>query len=87
MLLCLLPAPAAADWSCDGDPLRVETVAGAVDPTGLPGGIPNTSAGTLPPRGDLLPFLYQHEQLDAPLFGVMDSVELKAGLGSPRSTR
>jgi hypothetical protein len=54
MLLCLLPAPAAADWSCDGDPLRVETVAGSVDPTGLPGGIPNTSAGTLPGDGVLI---------------------------------
>ena len=54
MLLCLLPAPAAADWSCDGDLLRVETVAGAVDPTGLPGGIPNTSAGTLPGDGVLI---------------------------------
>ena len=54
MLLCLLPAPAAADWSCDGDQLRVETVAGAVDPTGLPGGIPNTLAGTLPGDGVLI---------------------------------
>ena len=54
MLLCLLLAPAAADWSCDGDPLMVETVAGAVDPTGLPGGIPNTSDGTLPGDGVLI---------------------------------
>ena len=54
MLLCLLPAPAAADWSCDGDQLRVETVAGAVDPTGLPGRVPNTSTGTLPGDGVLI---------------------------------
>ncbi len=54
MLLCLLPAQAAANWSCDGDPLRVETVAGSVDPTGLPGGIPNTSDGTLPGDGVLI---------------------------------
>ena len=54
MLVCLLTAPAAAYWSCDVDQLRVETVAGAVDPTGLPGGISNTSAGTLPGDGVLI---------------------------------
>ncbi|QNI42465.1 hypothetical protein SynA1528_01435 [Synechococcus sp. A15-28] len=53
-LVWFWPLPVAADWRCDGDPLSVETVAGAVDPTGLPGGIPNTSAGTLPGDGVLI---------------------------------
>ena len=53
-LVWFWPLPVAADWSCDGDPLSVATVAGAVDPTGLPGGIPNTSAGTLPGDGVLI---------------------------------
>lgn len=54
MQLCLLPVPVGAGWSCDGDLLRVENVVGAVDPIGLPGGIPNTSAGTLPGDGVLI---------------------------------
>ena len=54
LLISLWPGPVAADWCCDGDLLSVEVVAGAVDPTGLPGGIPNTSAGTLPGDGVLI---------------------------------
>ena len=54
LLVGLWPGPVAADWSCDGDRLSVEPLAGAVDPTGLPGGIPNTSAGTLPGDGVLI---------------------------------
>lgn len=54
LLVSLWPGSVAADWSCGGDPLSVETVAGAVDTTGLPGGIPNTSAGTLPGDGVLI---------------------------------
>ena len=54
LLVGLWPGPVAADWSCDGDRLSVEPLAGAVDSTGLPGGIPNTSAGTLPGDGVLI---------------------------------
>ena len=54
LLVSLWAGPVAADWSCDGDLLSVEVVAGALDPTGLPGGIPNTSAGTLPGDGVLI---------------------------------
>ena len=54
LMVSLWSGPVAADWSCDGDLLSVEVVAGAVDPTGLPGGIPNTSAGTLPGDGVLI---------------------------------
>ena len=54
VLLALPVVPAAADWSCDGEPLHLELWSGAVDPSGLPEGIPNTLGGTLPGDGVLL---------------------------------
>lgn len=54
LLLLPLPVDAAADWLCDGDPLQLQRIRGAVDPTGLPDSIPNTLGDTLPGDGVLL---------------------------------
>ena len=54
VFLLVLPAAASADWICDGDTMSVDLIPGAVDPTGISGGIPNTSDGTLPGDGVLL---------------------------------
>jgi len=54
VFLLIMPGAATADWVCDGDTMRADLIAGAVDPTGLSGGIPNTSDGTLPGDGVLL---------------------------------
>ena len=54
LLLTLWALPVSADWLCDGDRLGLERIAGAVDTRGLAGGIPNSSAGTLPGDGILL---------------------------------
>ena len=54
LLLLIQVAPAQADWLCDGDPLSVQLIPGAVDTSGLPNGIPNTAAGTLPGDGILI---------------------------------
>lgn len=54
VFMLILPGAASADWVCDGDTMRADLFAGAVDPTGLSGGIPNTSDGTLPGDGVLL---------------------------------
>ena len=54
VLFCLLwvsPQPAWAEWMCDGDRLSIEITRGAVDVTGLTGGIPNSLDGTLPGDG------------------------------------
>ena len=53
-LLTVSPASAEADWSCDGEPLHLEQWSGAVDPSGLPEGIPNTLDSTLPGDGVLI---------------------------------
>lgn len=47
-------APVRADWLCDGDPLSIKLIPGAVDPSGLPSEIPNSAAGTLPGDGILI---------------------------------
>ena len=54
LLFCGWPNAANADWICDGEPLKAVRTAGAVDPTGLKQGIPNTLAGTLPGDGVLI---------------------------------
>ena len=56
-------ADVPADWLCDGDLLHAEAVAGAVDISGLPQGIPNSSAGTLPGDGVLIHWRDLHLQL------------------------
>ena len=50
--LLLFVSPVSADWLCDGDRLSIERRSGAVDPTGLSNGVPNSADGTLP--GDTL---------------------------------
>ena len=50
--LLLFASPVSADWLCDGDRLSIERRSGAVDPTGLSNGVPNSADGTLP--GDTL---------------------------------
>ena len=54
LLFCGWPNVANADWTCDGETLKADLIAGAVDPTGLKQGIPNTLAGTLPGDGVLI---------------------------------
>ena len=54
LLLCGWPSAANAEWICDGELLKADLIAGAVDPTGLEQGIPNTLAGTLPGDGVLI---------------------------------
>ena len=54
LLLLVLVVPARADWLCDGDPLSIKLIPGAVDTSGLPDGIPNSAAGTLPGDGILI---------------------------------
>ena len=54
LLLFLWALPVSADWLCDGDRLALKRVAGAVDASGLSGGIPNSVDGTLPGDGILL---------------------------------
>ena len=54
LLVLATAAPVQADWLCDGDPLSIQLIQGAVDPSGLPGGIPNSAAGTLPGDGILI---------------------------------
>ena len=65
LVLLLFPArvQAAADWICDGDPLQLQPIRGAVDPAGLPGAIPNTLADTLPGDGVLLSWRGSNLQL------------------------
>ena len=46
--------PASADWICDGDQLSIEITRGAVDVSGLTGGIPNSLEGTVPGDGILV---------------------------------
>ncbi|AII43762.1 hypothetical protein KR100_10365 [Synechococcus sp. KORDI-100] len=54
LTLLLLAVPVQADWLCDGDPLSIRRISGAVDISGLPDGIPNSAAGTLPGDGILI---------------------------------
>ena len=62
-LLTVSPASAEADWSCDGEPLHLEQWSGAVDPSGLPEGIPNTLGSTLPGDGVLITWMGSTLQL------------------------
>ena len=45
---------ATAAWLCEGEPLTVERISGAVDPRGLVQELPNQLDGTLPGDGILL---------------------------------
>ena len=56
ILLCLViyPNPTSADWLCEGDRLNIQVIPGAVDVSGLAGGIPNMASGTVPGDGILL---------------------------------
>ena len=54
LLLIGSSTAAASTWICDGDPLDVALVRGAVDPSGLSEAIPNTLSRTLPGDGVLL---------------------------------
>ena len=54
LLLIGSSTAAAANWICDGYPLEVALVRGAVDPSDLSEAIPNTLSGTLPGDGVLL---------------------------------
>ena len=56
--------PVAADWRCDGDPLSIELLHGAVDPTGLLHELPNSSDGTVP--GDTLLLRWRGVELQLP---------------------
>ncbi|BEV36863.1 hypothetical protein CREGCYN_16750 (plasmid) [Synechococcus sp. M16CYN] len=42
-LLLINISPAVASWICDGEELTAERFSGAVDVTGIAGGIPNSS--------------------------------------------
>ncbi|BEV36852.1 hypothetical protein [Synechococcus sp. M16CYN] len=53
-LLLINISPAVASWICDGEELTAERFSGAVDVTGIAGGIPNSSDGTLPGDGILI---------------------------------
>lgn len=64
-VLVLFPSTGvSADWLCEGDPLSIEVISGAVDVTGLAEAIPNTVAGTLP--GDLIRLRWRGMSLQLP---------------------
>ena len=50
-------------WLCDGDPLSLTPVAGAVDFNGLTGTVPNVESGTVPGDGVVIEWRGQRLQL------------------------
>ena len=64
--LCLLinVNQSNAAWLCDGDPLTVEHISGALDTSGMPDGIPNSLEGTLP--GDVILLHWRNTTLQLP---------------------
>ena len=52
-----------APWSCDGEPLSVRLMSGAVDLRGLPPNVPNTEGNTAPGDGVLIKWRGQTLQL------------------------
>lgn len=69
LVVMLLVSPLCASaaspstWLCDGDPLTLTPIAGAVDISGLPDSVPNIESGTVPGDGVLISWRGQTFQL------------------------
>lgn len=72
MVVVLIAAPLitaassaiTSEWLCDGDPLSVQPITGAVDLSGLTVEVPNVEAGTVP--GDGVQIQWRGQTLQLP---------------------